>query len=533
MTRAWRLIAASSVLVAACGDLQRSDGASWSTLAPVALDSRVAFVDRTNARAFLLDPGDAALAVRAVALTPDPVLAARRNGADELVVLSRGERGGPGVPAAPPFLTIVPADATKAVRTVKLGSRFDAMAQSPDGRFVVASFAPGRAPGEVLFNPNEIAIVDLTAAAPVAVPRTIRSFGGVPTGIAFSPAPLRVGGRARSLAVLFSDGYVTLLDLDRAAQASEITIPLTPPEDRRTVRPVQVLFQDATKDADATVFVRTDGADDIYALALKPDAAPASADANDFHPVLSLLGAGTRPADMALFTTSDGASRLLVVSPGSSDAWVVDAQTSRSTRIPLDAAASRIALFTARGPGDTTERKRALLLAPGTPSRALGFLDLDQLEALRARNLDSRSMGAPAAQLLLLPVGGRAVVLHPAGAGGPGISVVDLERRTIAPIVAGVSLSGVVLGPPGTDRLWVPAAGGVDLPFIRLSSLETGFVTLDAPVAAVLPVGKHVVVVHPSVAGQVTVLDANAPDRSSAHARAGFLLDGLLQRGNR
>lgn len=383
-------------------------------------------------------------------------------------------------------------------------------------------FGRGTPAGEVLFNPNEIAIVDLDAAT--VVPKTIRSFGGVPTGMVFSDEPLWGGGGR--LAVIFSDGYVTLVDLDKARTASETTVPL---DDRQTVKPAQAVFQPGQIGGDTppTIFVRADNADDVYALALKPG--DATSNGNDFRPVLSLLMGGSRPADMALFAGDDG-PRLLVVS-ASGDAFVIDARTSRSTRVPLGAAATGIRLFHGAAPGEPKDAPRALLLGPGADLR---FLDLDRLEDQRARNLDSRPMSAPAAELLLLPDQHRAIVLHRGGgAGAAGMSVVDLERRTVAPIIAGVPLVRAVPGPAGTDRIWLPPANGVELPFLTVSSLETSSVRLDAPIEAVLPIGKHIVVVHPAAAGHVTVLDAAKPERATARSTAGFLLAGLLERGDK
>src|SRR5205814_1209822 len=163
---------------------------------------------------------------------------------------------------------------------------------------------------------------------PVA-PRTIRSFGSVPAQVLFSP-PLSLPDGPRTLAVILSQNFVTLLDLEHPTRP-EITVPLTLPDDHRTLQPVQVIFE--TKDP--AVYVRAAGANDIYALRLLPVApAERAPGGNDFTPALSQLAAGTAPADMALFDSADG-PRLLVVSPGSSDAFVIDARTSRSTRIAL------------------------------------------------------------------------------------------------------------------------------------------------------------------------------------------------------
>jgi hypothetical protein len=55
------------------------------------------------------------------------------------------------------------------------------------------------------------------------VPRTIRSFGSVPAQVVFSPS-LNLPDGARTLAVILSQGFVTLLDLDHPTRP-EITVP--------------------------------------------------------------------------------------------------------------------------------------------------------------------------------------------------------------------------------------------------------------------------------------------------------------------
>ena len=48
------------------------------------------------------------------------------------------------------------------------------------------------------------------------------------------------------------------------------------------------------------------------------------------------VGVGVQPADMALFTGADQGPRLLVVSGGSPQAWVMDPGSSRVTSFRLD-----------------------------------------------------------------------------------------------------------------------------------------------------------------------------------------------------
>jgi hypothetical protein len=501
-----------------------------SLLPPVALDGRVALVETTNARVFLVDPARPEAGARVVAVARGPVVASRRQSKDELLVLSRGERGEPGVAPAPPALTIVPTDPAVAPRVLTLGSRFNALAQSDDGRFLVAHFAADTGAGDTLLNPNEISIMDLNAGTP-AVPRTIRSFGSVPDQVVFSP-PLDLPDGARNLAVILSQSFVTLLDLDHPTRP-EITVPLTLPDDHRALRPVQVLFERK----DPAIYVRADGANDIYSLRLLPLAAAERAPGgNDFTPALSQLAAGTAPADMALFDSAEG-PRLLVVSAGSSDAFVIDARTSRSTRIALDEPASRIHLFEGTGPGDPKSRPRALLIGTGLDSRSISFLDLAELELQGRRNLDSRPMGAPALDSLFFPARGLAVVLHRAQPGSAGVSVIDLSQRTVAPILAEVPPSRIA---PSADKIWVGPTSGTRLGFINLITLAPGEVRLDAPITAILPLPKgadgknRVVVVHgDNPAGSLTVLDGDQPQRATAHALVGFLLQDLLERQDR
>jgi hypothetical protein len=520
------------LLQTACTAWEPAYSEHWQVLPPAALDTRLAFVEATNARVFLVDPARPEAPARVVPVGTAPALAVRRRGADQLLVLSRGERGGPGVMPQPASLAVIPADPGRAPTTLPLASRFTALSQSDDGRFAIAHFAPATSTGETLFNPNEIAIVDLQAGTP-PVARTIRSFGGVPRQVVFSP-PLALPEGPRTLAVFLSDNYVTLLDLDHPTR-SEITVPLTLPDDHRTLVPLQVLFEAA----DPAVYVRVDRSNDIYALRLLPVPPAERADGgNDFTPALSQLAAGNAPADMALYTAADG-PRLLVVSPASRDAFVIDARSSRSTRIPLDDAASRIHLFEAAGPGDPQRRPRALLIGAGLEAQSVGFLDLDQLEQQGRRNLDTRSMGAPALDSLFFPGRGLAVVLHRAQPARAGVSVIDLAHRTVSPIFAEVPPARIALGPT-SERIWVSAESGLQLGFIDLGSLAPGEVRLDAPITAVLPLpraadGKtRVVAVHgANPAGAITVLDADKPDRATARVIEGFLLQDLLERNDR
>jgi hypothetical protein len=226
-----------------------------------------------------------------------------------------------------------------------------------------------------------------------------------------------------------------------------------------------------------------------------------------------------------------------VVSPGSSDAFVIDARTSRSTRIALDEAASRIHLFEAAGPGDPKSRPRALLIGTGLASRSISFLDLDQLETQGRRNLDSRPMGAPALESLFFPARGLAAVLHRAQPAAPG-SASSISRNGRWPP------SSPRCRPPGSPwrrtRSGSAPRAATDWASSASRRWAPGEVRLDAPISAILPLARaadgknRVVVVHGAdPAGSLTVLDGDKPERATARAVEGFLLQDLLEREDR
>jgi hypothetical protein len=507
-------------------------------LPPVAVGSRVAYVDRATATAFVVDPGP--LQVHQQPVGENPVFALPRPGRDELLVLSRGVPDQPDGPAAPASLAVVATEAGKPARRHALSSRFSALSVSPDGRFAVLHFDPAAAntsPADstLVVNPNEIAVLDLDAPASSeeAPSRGLRSFGGVPRAVLFSP-PLMLttgaGPRALRLAVVLSDNYLTLFDLEN--DRTEITVSLTRADEPRTIRPEQVLFDPGEAGQDPTIFVRSSGSNDIVALRLTPAAPPpGSPRTNDFRPVLSLLGSGARPSDLALYRALEG-PRLLMLSPDSSEASVIDPRTSRVTTFRLETKAERILLYEGTSPAEPERRPRALLLAAG--GGQIGFLDLDRLEELRGRGLELRPMSSPVVQLLPLVERGMVIATHGASRMGGGLSVIDLDDRTISPLV-GESLGDLRPGPAPTEEIWLLGSKH-RLGRLNLARLTATEVRLDMSARSVMPLaaapggGRFVVVDHESASGSITVIDAEKPERRTARSLVGFLYSGFLDR---
>ena len=143
--RLWTLSLVLAPLLG-CGD----DKEFWlpknDLLPMVALDDRVAFVERNSQTAFVLDPADPSLTPRQVQVGKAPVLAVKRNGANQLLVLGKGYRGSPDEPEIPAQLDVIdgatpPAGGAPAA-SYPLSGRYDALAQSSDGRFLVLHHSP-------------------------------------------------------------------------------------------------------------------------------------------------------------------------------------------------------------------------------------------------------------------------------------------------------------------------------------------------------------------------------------------------------
>jgi hypothetical protein len=215
---------------------------------------------------------------------------------------------------------------------------------------------------------------------------------------------------------------------------------------------------------------------------------------------------------------------------------VIDPVTRRATTFTLGAPTERILLYQGASPADPRKRPRALLIGPGNGQ--IGFLDLDGLEDLRGRDFEPRTMAGQASAFVPLLDRGLLVALHNGGgpSGNVGLSVIDLDHRTIAPLVS-ESLTAIL--PGGPDELWLQPQAGFRVGRLGLTQLQAQEVRLDRPVTRILPLvasasgQRFVVIEHPEDGGAITVLDADKPERKTARALAGFLYTDLLEGGRR
>jgi hypothetical protein len=519
--KTWSCALLTLVLTAACGE--REGDFDQSLLLrddAVGIGHSLVMMTETSGKALVLDLTKLDNVPTVIDLPSNPALLQKRNEADEALVLCLGTRGTATEDAEPSVLGVITPGG--AMREYTLGSPFDALQQSDDGRYALAYRTSTS--GRLLENPNEIAIVDLDADeddGDAVHRRTLRSFGDAPSKIIFSPT-MNILGEDRRLAVVLSTRNVTLIDLAHLDR-EETTVQLSQ-EAGSAVSPTQVLFSTA----DPVLYVRGSTADDLYAFDLTARPGGVEDDEggqhNDFRPTINQLGVGARPSDMALYDTSDDA-RLLTLTDSGLNLTVVDTSTGQSTSIPLDDDAQSLLVFRAPSPRDDTVAPRALLY--DVDSTRVTFADLADIEQRGTRNLDVLTLEQPVRRLIPMLPESLALAIH-----DDGVSLIDLASRTVSPISSNVQLDDALFDDIGR-RFWV---GPPNQAWVGLLDLETGTpgeVLLDANIAQLVPLfdAGLMAVIHPSQVGHVTVLDLEAPDRQNARSVRGFVLAAALDRG--
>jgi hypothetical protein len=522
----------------------------------VALDDRVAFVETNAHIAYLLDPADPSLTPRPVPVGKAPVLAVKRHGANQLLVLTKGDRGSSDHDAIPAELDVIdgvaPAAPAPAVTPYALEGRYDALAQSDDGRFLALYHSPaGQSQGDTaIFNPNEMTLVDFTAAVP-AKSKTIRSLGGTPSAIRFSP-PYVLSG-PHTLGVVLSQNYVTILDLENRDN-TEISVPLCPQSAGCSLEPVDVIFDPSNPTTDApyiSLYVRVSGARDIYQITLT-DIGPATPPSNPFSASLSMLAVGSTASDMAIYGSGKVDTRLVVAAAQAKSLVIIDPRTSHATTIPTMIPVSRIVPFTLPPiPPSTLDRPQALLVDTSSGSTSVLFADLQQVETTGGLSLTDYSLGAATGKVHPLVDQGIVVLESGRFSGSAALTVVDLGTRSFSAFDTGTVLSTFETRAP--SRLWSAdsstglSTGLCYLNLVPRSStiarLTTGETWLDQAIVSIMPLARssaertndltrYLVVGHsdPYGIGNLTILDAETPDRAKARTAYGFLLSNYLER---
>jgi hypothetical protein len=382
---------------------------------------------------------------------------------------------------------------------VELPGRFQSLALSDDGRFVVAYGSTGG-----LVASNAAAVVDLAdldaPARSLELVRPVSSF-------VFSPA----AASARRLLVGLSNDGMRLFDLEHLDRPSKWVL-LKEPGDNRVLSPGRVIFDDAR------IFVQMHGSSEVLIVQLEPRDEPPDA----FGVSLLQITAKNEIRDIAL-VEKDG--RAQVVAVGDQALNLIDPITGRAVSTPASYGFGQVVPYRGRTPFDDEVRPRALLLGEG--QKRVGFVDFDDGTAWAQQTVEVLDLPAPLGRAIPL-LEHRLVVLIYAST---GLGLLNLEEREVFPFATESRVEKELLDiRDGGALLWLKQENQ-RLGRINLLQLDTLEVLLNANARDLLIVPgapQRIAVVHEAAAGHVTLLDPDEPSRERARELVSFLYTKLL-----
>lgn len=420
-----------------------------------------------------------------------------------------------------------------------LGAVFTGVEWAADGHYAVfhhGGSSAGDTAGEVVRNPNEIAILDLEAGASDTNPvrRTLRSFGAGPRAIVLS-GPGEIGGAERRFAWALSDRYLALFDLARPT-AAEVIVRFTLPQETREVVPVSVEAVPGVDGGAPGALVRAAGTDDLFLLSFGDDAAPDTVP----KPVLNALPGSASLSDTLSVVTAAG---LRIFTLAGNQLAAVDPATGGRKGVTLPAYGGHLVPFTGED-----GNPQALIWAEGQATVA--FARLDEVEQARGRAVTVLTLENGIERLV--PVPGQAVAVAVSTA---RLVVLDFRAQTATPFDIGGSISGYGGGyydeygnlyPPSNDDESVQVARDGKTVYAMVSAESPTLVSVDLATGAAgsielpesgrlmqLPGAGRIVVDHLDPLGAVTVLpdgDLGGLDAGDAETHTGLFLSEVLDR---
>jgi len=520
-------LVAIAVTVTACWSDDRP--VQWqrprSVLGPIPLKAHVAYVDSALDRVVLVDVGADAPVISHTEIGRRALYAVPSSNNHQLFVITRGEQAiHKGEIDQPPEFWVVDAQNPKAAAVgYPIGSPFDRVAVSPDGKLAIAYFSAGGTDPDGFFrNPNELAVINLESPAGETNPAlvTIRSFGSVPAGIALSPPmvlPHAADPTPRTFAFILSANNLTVLDATHPDR-HEISIRLD--LGGAPVVPREVVFAPNT----ASAYVRSDHARDVLQVLLEgepPD--PNERNANDFRAVVAELGAGGGPTDIAVYDDANGRRQLLASTPNTGEVVAIDADTAQFRSIPVADPIDRVLVF----PGADAAPHKALFASVGAALPRLYVLDLDHLDDPLAQiKLTKITLDKPVRDVVAVPGRDFAMIVHDDARTVLGL--LDLSTAATSPLLGVGKLDSYDFSPDGSHL--IGATTGVSrVGFVSLDNLHPTDFRLDDPPAHVLATANGKIFVdHGGPFGHATIIPSPSATRSDAVVLSGFLTADLL-----
>jgi len=495
-----------------------------TVLGPIPLKAHVAYVDSALDRVTLIDVTADAPVISHTAIGRRALYAVPSANSHQLFVITRGEQAiHKGEIDQPPEFWVVDPQHPGVAVSYPIGSPFDRVAVSPDGKLAIAYFSAGGADPDGFFrNPDELAIIDLTRPASEINPAldTIRSFGSVPDGIALSP-PMVVPGSSdptpRTFAFILSANNLTVLDAthpDRHEVSIRLDLGGAP------VVPRQVVFAPNS----ASAYVRSDNARDVLQVLLEaepPD--PTVRNANDFRAVVAELGAGGGPTDIAVYDDANGRRQLLASTPNTHEVVVIDADTAQFRSIPIADPIDRVLVF----PGGELAPHKALFASIHAALPRLYVLGLDHLDdPLTQPKLDTITLDKPVRDVVAVPGRDFAMIVHDDARTVLGL--LDLEAESTSPLLGVGKLDSYDFLPDGSHLIGA-TTGVARVGFVALDNLHPTDFRLDDPPSHILATANGKIFVdHGGSFGHATIIPSPGATRSDAVVLSGFLTNDLL-----
>jgi hypothetical protein len=495
-------------------------------LGPIPLKDGVAYVDSGLDRVVSLDLSEEAprlsvalIGRRAIYATPTPAK-------DKLLVITRGEEAVvEGQIDQDPALWVVDiANPGAPVQSYSIGSPFDRLAIADDASLAVAYFSGTGPDSDGFFrNPNELAFIDLAQPESDTNPllKTVRSFGAVPDGIVLSP-PMTIPGAEddtpRIFAFVLAPNNLTVVDATNP-ERNEVSIRLD--IDDEPVRPREIVFAPNT----ATAYLRSDNARDVLEIIITPEPpATASAEENDYRPVLAELGAGGGPSDIAVYDDATGHRFVLAATPNTGEIVVIDADTAQFRTVATSDPIDRILLFP-NGGGAVPQK--AVMASVGARLPRLHVLELGLItDELVQIDLDAIDLEEPVLDIVPVPGREMAMIIHDDNRTVLGL--LDMAFGSVSPLQGIGKLDVYAFTPDGTHL--VGATNGVEtVGYLELDNLHPSDMRLDDVPSRVFALDNgRIFVDHADPLGRATIIPYAGADRDESLVMSGFLLEGYL-----
>ena len=488
------------------------------------LEGSAALVDDAAHRAVMLPvAGDLTISPVSIPIGRGLAASAVTADASKLVVLSHGDVPRTTPDAQAPSLTVIDGSTAPALlATYPLSDPLSGLALDPQARFAVVY--PSPADTAFVENPNELSIVDLTEPAGLGnpAPVTLRSFGGQPKSMFFTPTLQLPAGPGRLLVAL-TDRDIGIIDLSVPAEG-DITVPLSSSQSE-ILTPAQVTVTDG---APSRLGVRIADSSSVILVDLLPVPAGDTTHVHDFLPTPNVIDAGGTPTDIA-FVTTDGGLRLAAAVPSQQALVLLDPATGVATSVALGAPLDRISIVTSVVGAAGMGADVALLWSTSSPS--LAFVALGSTVGKPYKSVTELSLDTPVGQMVDVPTpNDRLKIL--ASPSQEEFFVLDLVARTASPILATSSGGANLTVSPDGLRAWLLSASDADIASLSLADLHPQNLTLRLPSAHAFDVarkdgGRALIALHDVPLVDLTILDGTKPSLDTAVAYSSVLLGGV------